>query len=512
MARAAEAARKAAAADPASGEAYGIWGVAAAEMGAFAEAVGPLRTAMGGAQPGTERWALLASQLGLALRNTGRWSESLELLTQLERHAPAGPLDRGRLGIALVSMNFAERGVPHLEYSAEARTDSAEAKCDLAWALVAIGRLVEAEARLREALTLDPAKVRAHLALANLRRWTSSANHIDRLNVLRADGGLDADGRARLGFALAKELDDVGRCDEAWAVLSEANEAVRAGAAPWSAIDGEALIKALIRRFAKAASAGHARTPESRRTPIFIVGLPRTGTTLVERVLAAHSEVRAMGELPTFPFLARQAAGARGTELNARAVDAMSGVRWPTVGARYLSETRSLACGARFCVDKLPANSELIGAIRLALPGARIVLVRRDPMDSLLSAYRMLFPKESAYGWSYRLEDLADRYRQHHRLMNHWRSCLGEGLIEISYEALLADPEAHIRELLAACGLAFEEPCLRPHQAAGAVLTASGSQVRAPMSDGAVGAWRRYAPQLEPLRARLAAWGILDVP
>ena len=179
------------------------------------------------------------------------------------------------------------------------------------------------------------------------------------------------------------------------------------------------------------------------------------------------------------------------------------------MGATYLAETAFLTDDARFAIDKLPFNSLLIGAIRLAVPNARIILLGRDPMDALFSAYRMLIPDESVYGWCYRQEDLADHYRNHYRLMDHWRRCLGAGLIDVSYEKLVADPEAQIRILLNACGLPFEAACLRPHEVAGAVLTVSSTQVRAPITASTIGGWRRYAAGLEPLRARLEATELL---
>jgi tetratricopeptide (TPR) repeat protein len=508
-ARAAEAARRAAAADPSSDEAFGVWGVAAVAMGAYGEAVDPLRTAVRAAEAGSEPWAVLTSQLALALHNTGRWRESLERLAPLERQPPANPVVRNRIGVALVAMNFPERGLPHLEFAAAATDGAAGLLTDLGWALVSVGRVDEGEARLREALAIDPLLVRAHVALSGARRWTAGANHVEPLEALRADPSLSVADSARVAFALAKELDDLGRYDEAWPVLAAANEATRAASPPWSATRNDELIKALIRRFPKSAFAGpRPGGPAGGVTPIFIVGLPRTGTTLVERILGAHSQVRAMGELPVITTLARHAVGARGPTLTAKEVTATADFPWPALGARYLAEIAPLADGKAFGIDKLPANSLVIGPIRLALPAAKIILVTRDPMDSLFSAYRMRFGEGTWFGWSYRQADLAANYRQHHRLMNHWRACLGEELIEVRYESLVAQPETEIRRLVAASGLTFEPACLRPHETPGAVMTGSRVQVRAPINAAGIGAWRRYAAQLEPLRAKLASWGL----
>ncbi len=160
-------------------------------------------------------------------------------------------------------------------------------------------------------------------------------------------------------------------------------------------------------------------------------------------------------------------------------------------------------------IDKLPDNYEYAGAIRLAFPEAPMVHVRRAPMDSLFGAYRLPFA-QGAYPWSYRLEDLAAHYRQYRRLTDHWRQVLGRGFVEVSLERLIQDPLVETGFLLAACGLAFEEACLAPELATGPVATESAAQVRAPINSQGVGAWRRYAAQLEPLRAELQRDGFVD--
>ncbi|HEY5072213.1 MAG TPA: sulfotransferase [Caulobacteraceae bacterium] len=509
LALAATAARRAALADPSNREAHGIWGIAAVETGDYAGAIDPLRIAAHHATAGSPRWALFNSQLALALWNIGYWRQGLERLEPVEQLASPDPMVRNRIGIALVGMNLAERGLPHLEFAAAASPKMVDLLCDLGWALMSLGRLGDAEARFDEALALKPEMPRAHLAVAGLRTSTAERNHLDRLAALRASPSVNPADHARLGYAIFKELDDLGRCDEAWPVLEGANAFMAALPPPWSAGDDDDFTKALIKRFPRSAFSVPQPARETGRIPVFIVGLPRTGTTLVERILAAHSQVHAMGELPLFPRLFREAAGAEGPWLSARDVMATRSADWPALGAIYSEESAFLTGGARFAIDKLPFNSLLIGAVKLALPNARIILLRRDPMDTLFSAYRTLFPQEGVCRWSYRLEDLASHYRHHHRLMGHWRTCLREGLIEISYEKLVAEPEAQIRALVAACGLGFEEACLRPHESTGAVLTVSSTQVRSPMTASHVGAWRQYQTGLEPLRARLDALGLL---
>lgn len=504
-----EAARKAARADPANSEAFAIWGVALAEMGEFAQAIEPLTVAADRAPAGSVGWANLTSQLGRSLSNVGFWAAAMARLEPVERLSPPDPLVRQRLGAAFMRMNLVERGLPHLAWAARARPDWPTLRFDLGLALLSSGRPEEAQSELDRALALDPVMLRAHMAMANLRRWTPEANHIDRLVAAR-ESGLGPVERAELGFPLFKELDDLGRVAAAWPVLEEANEVARESLPPWSTEEDHDFVEALIDRFPVEAFKPPPAAVDGERIPVFIVGLPRTGTTLVERILAAHSEVAAMGELPTFPMLFRgAAAGADRRVLNAATVRATAGADWPAVGALFDAETAFLTRGARFTIDKLPLNSPLIGALRLAFPSARIIHLERNPMDALFSAYRVRFSGQ--YGWSYRQPEMAAHYINHLRLMGHWRACLGEGLIEVVYEDLVANPEPVIRRLLDACGLAFEPACLAPHETPGAVLTASITQVRSPISAAGVGGWRRYATQLEPLRARLESLGVAGV-
>ena len=504
-------AREAARADPDNIEAHAIWGVAAVELGRFGEAVDPLTRAADKTPAGTVGWANVTSQLARALSNVGFWAAAVRCAGAVEQLDPPDAPVRQRIGAAFARVGLIERGLPHLEWAVRATPNWAEAQLELGVAYLSVGRLDEAERAIERAIALSPQWVQPHLALAAMRRWTPQTAHIERLTALRDDPATDAGDRASLGFPLFKELNDVGRDDEAWPVLVEANEATGSEAGAWSAEADAALVDALVETFPKArfAAAAAPAPGDSGPVPIFIVGLPRSGTTLVERILASHSQVAAMGEMPTFPLLFRAHSGSADKRvLNAATVRGTAGANWAEVAAAYRFETAFLGDGAGHVTDKLPANALLAGAIRLAFPQARIVLLRRDPMDVLYSCYRVQFA--GLYGWSYRLADMAEHYANHLRLMHHWRDCLGEGLVEVSYEDLVRAPDRQIPRLLELCGLSFEEACLHPQDTAGAVRTASIVQVRRPISDASIGGWRRYAARLEPLRARLEQLGLLQ--
>ncbi len=501
-------ARAAAKADPSLAEAFAIWGVAACETGRFDEALEPLKIAAVRAPPGSVGWANVTSQLARACSNVGFWAQAEARAGEVEAIRPPDPPVRQRIGAAFARIGLIERGLEHLEWAARARPDLAEAQLELGISYLSLGRQDEAEAALQRAIALAPLWPQPHLALASVRRWTPRTAHLERLGRLMEEPAVDAADRASLGFALFKELDDLGRHDEAWPVLEAANTAT-AAMEPWSAEDERALVDALIDTFPPRLFPPAARPGEAAPTPIFVIGLPRSGTTLVERILAAHSEVMGWGELPAFPILLRGASRAPDRrELTAAVVRGTQGADWRRVADAYRAETAYLRQpGKRFGVDKLPANNLIAGALRLAFPEAPIVHIQRNPMDTLFSCYRIEFA--GLYRWSSRLGDLADHYAQHLRLMAHWRESLGEGLIEVAYEALVSDPEPQIRRLLAACGLDFQSACLTPDKAEGAVRSASIVQVREPISARGIGSWRRYEAQLEPLRQALDAQGAL---
>lgn len=503
-----EAAKLAAGLDPRLGEAFAVWGAAAAELGRFGEAVEPLRLAVRRVPVGSIGWANLTSQLVRCLSNSGFWAEALHHADALEKVEVPDPAVRLRLGAAFARMNLTSRGRPHLEWARSQREDRPELLAELGLIYMSEGDLAAAEAAFEQAIALAPTMIQPHAALAALRRWTVEDNHIARLQRLRADAALPPLDRGSLGFALFKELDDLGRTDEAWTVLEEANEACWSKAtADWTHGRETALVDALIETFPADRLGDGATGAAPSGTPIFIVGLPRSGTTLLERMVAAHSQVEALGELPTFPIAFRS--GARGADrqaLTAELVRATSDAHWRVMGELYARETSALSRGAPFLIDKLPANSLLIGAIRRALPEARIIHVRRQAMDNLFGAYKVRF--SNWYGWAYRQADLAAHYVEHRRLMAHWREALGEDLLEIEYEALVTAPEAEVRRILDACGLAFEPACAEPHKTKGPVRTASMTQVREPISAARVGGWRRYERQLAPLQRALEAAGV----
>jgi len=414
---------------------------------------------------------------------------------------------RSRSGPALAALAHIQQGLGQHEASLalmdrarELGFDSPDFRYFRAIQLQFNGRVVEAEAELRACLRLGPTYGRASLTLARLRKCSNEDNQLEFIRQRLQSVEQGSEDHAGFEFAQYKELEDLGRHDDAWAALQRAN-AVMHERLKHQVQDEQALFDAVI----ALCSDEFTRAPAHRfdgPVPIFIVGMPRSGTTLLERILGNHSEVTPAGELADFSRQWRWVADQHGHKLiDAAMVAAAGATDFAEVGRRYLEQTQWRAQGRPYYVDKLPPNYMLAGFIRRALPQARIVHMSRDPMDLCFSNYRALFG--DAFAYSYDLDTLAAHHRQYRRLMQHWHEVMPGAIHDVQYAALVQDTEATARALLDYCGLPFEPGCIDTSSNRAPVATLSSAQVREPIHTRALQEWRRYAKQLEPLRQAL---------
>lgn len=388
-----------------------------------------------------------------------------------------------------------------MDRARDAGLDTADFRYFRALQLQFNGRIEDAEAEMEACLRMGPTFGRASLSLARIRKQTAQSNHVDFIRTRLTQVTRGSEDHAAFEFALYEELDDLGEHDAAWGALARGNAIMRD--CTRYDLDAESrLVDALIERFD-----GDIDTPAADADgpmPIFIVGLPRSGTTLLERILGTHSQVASAGELTDLPKQLRWVADQRGHAILDEALLSATGtLDFVALGKRYLQQTQWRALGQRHYVDKLPPNYQLIGHIRRALPQAKVLHLVRDPMDVCFSNWRALFGEAHAY--SYDLASLAHQHGQYRKTMAHWHRVHPGFVCDVPYAELVRDPETTCRRVLDFCGLPFEAECLDHTRNRSSVSTLSSAQVREPIHARGLGEWKRYVAQLEPLRKLLDA-------
>ena len=377
------------------------------------------------------------------------------------------------------------------------------------------GRLEEAQTELETCLRMGPTYGRASVTLARLRTQTAQVNHLAQIETRLARVPRGSEDHAAFEFARYKELEDLGRFDEAWAALARGNAIMFARLNHDSALESHR-IDALIARCSadfvrhsdvSVADASQTDIRHSGPQPIFIVGMPRSGTTVLERVLGNHSCVTSAGELGDFARQLRWSADHVTAEPIDETILARSdAIDFAEVGRRYLAQTQWRALAKPWFVDKLPINFVQLGFIRRALPQARILHMTRDPMDVCFSNFKAFFG--AGYAYSYDLGALAAQYRDYRRLMQHWHAVMPDRILDVAYADLVENPEAVARRVFEFCGLGFEREAIDIRRNAGPVATLSTMQVREGIHARAQGEWQRYAAQLGELEQQLVAAGI----
>lgn len=453
--------------------------------------------------PTNSRYAVQYAKTLIALHRT---SEALTVANQAMALRPGDAATLDTLGVVFSFCNAYDRATIAFRHVVELAPDVGLYRFNYATSLISAGDLAAAENELERCLELEPTRWNANLTLAQIRKQTPASNHVPRLENALATAGNDLSASMYLHLALAKELEDLADYPRAFDHLTQ-GKAAAGKSRTYSSEQDERIFESLMTAFSAPIIAS---TGFSTDEPIFIIGMPRSGTTLVERIVSSHPEVYSAGELSNFSAVLKQASRS-GTPLllDADTIARSGDLDWEAVGRSYIDSTRPLTGSRPRFIDKLPHNFLYAGFIAKALPKAKIICLRRNPMDSCLSNFRQLFTLTSPFfDYTFDLLDVGRYYVLFDRLMAHWRQVLPDRILEVDYESLVNAQESGSREIISFCGLSWDDACLRFHENAAPVATASAAQVREPMNRKSVDRWRRYEPQLGELMTLLRDAGI----
>jgi tetratricopeptide (TPR) repeat protein len=452
-------------------------------------------------EPGNSEWLLHKAR---CLMKAGRTGEARPLVQSLLNATLHHASQHATLGLLASRLGLDTDALRQYGKAIELEPEDAGHHYNLATVQRFIGDLTGSEKSLGTAIGLNPSEYEAYSLRSQLRTWTPQKNHINELEALLVDGVADKRGEVRLHYALAKELEDIGEPQRSFRSLNAGAE-LRRSMMRYD-VQGDLDTMEAIRRCHDvgfiAAPAASCQSDE----PIFVLGMPRTGTTLVERIIGSHSRVMAAGELNNFAIEMTRLAG-QGKPSKQELVERTRELDFEALGQAYINSTRSASMGAPRFIDKMPLNFLYCGLIHKALPQARIINLRRHPLDTCYAVYKTLF--QDAYPFSYQLQELGRYYAAYRQLMEHWQQVIPGVIHTVDYEALVADPNAETRRLLDFCELPWEDQCLRFHENRQSSTTASASQVRQPMYRSSIGRWQDYREELQPLIQTLLAEGVV---
>jgi tetratricopeptide (TPR) repeat protein len=486
--------RKAIALDPRGGPSYRALGIALIDAGRVEEAEGAFRQALDCDSRDIEA----AFRLGSLLRGRGQFRASEQILRAALRLQPKDVPCRIGLGLSLAALGNTGEAAASFRKALKQDPTNAEALVGLGIVARADGRFEQAATLFNQALRNRPHLPSAHAALAGLRKMTSNDHPwLEHAEVI-ASSGLPAWEEAELRFAIGKYCDDVGDFEQGFHNYTRANKIFRAMAPIYRRSARARLVDDLIHGHTPTAVARAAASGSDSPRPVLVVGMPRSGTSLLEQIIASHPAAIAAGELEFWNDAARR------YEPLLRQGPLEESLR-SALAREYLQTLNSISAKALRVVDKMPLNADHLGLIHTTFPRARVIYMQRDPIDTCLSCYFQ--PFSLALNFTTELSDLAHYYGEHQRLMGHWRATLpGATLLEVPYEALVTEPAVWVRRILEFIGLEWHPQCLDFHQTERPIITASFWQVRQRIYQDSVGRWRNYEKFLGELRSLKAGW------
>jgi tetratricopeptide (TPR) repeat protein len=436
-----------------------------------------------------------------ALRRRQKFARAREEAEALYARDPASPLFQSHLAIESMQTGDYTRAFELFDAVLEKLPRDPATLTSRGHALKTTGKQHDAVESYRSAIEAQPDHGDAWYALANLKTYRFEDEELSRLRALSQRPDLAFMDRVHIAFALGKALEDRGEYQASFVHYEEGNALKRAQ----TRYSADAMSEELARQRAVCTPAlfeAHEGAGCPARDPIFILGLPRAGSTLLEQILASHSQIDGTMELPNILALAHNLRGRKaGNSQYPQVLDTLSNAQLAQLGERYIEDTRIHRGQGRFFIDKMPNNFRHIGLIHLILPNATIIDARRDAMDCCFSGWKQLFAEGQEF--TYGQHEIGRYYADYVRLMDHWDDVLPGRVLRVRHEDVLDDLEGQVRRMLDHIGVPFEEDCLAFHQNRRAVRTASSEQVRQPINRQGQGAWKPFEPWLDDLKRAL---------
>jgi len=445
--------------------------------------------------------------LATALKHLDRLDDALACAEDTTARVPRNPFAHYMHASLLAVCGRHDEALAAYQHAVKLRAFHPAAYVGMGHLLKTLGRTDEGIAAYRKAIEQRPNFGEVYWSLANLKTFRFTADEVADMERRLVEEPLDDDSRVHFMFTLGKAYEDQKSFDRAFEydAAAAAQQRTRISYDP---VESEVMNERICKVFTAEFVSSVGQQPHADPTPIFIVGLPRSGSTLIEQILASHSMVAGTAELPDVGRLSASLAKMYPGETYPEAALHLEADGWRKLGEMYLARTARHRHGLPFFTDKMPNNFSAVGLIHMMLPEAKIIDARRHPLDSCFGTFKQHFAQGQTF--SYDLDELGEFYLGYGRLMRHWHEVLPGRVLELRYEDLVADQETQTRRLLDYCGLPFEESCLRFYETERAVRTASSEQVRRPIYATSVNHWQNFREQLAPLIEilgdELAAW------
>lgn len=436
--------------------------------------------------------------LGIALADSGKLEEAVQAYNKALSNKPDYGLAANNLGSAMEKLGNEESAVQAYRKAIEINPAHTEAQNNLGAVLSARGELDEAKACFSAAIEANPSFVHAHHNISTIKKYSKDDPHLAALeSLLKSAPQMPDDSRMQFWFAIGKAWDDTGRYKEAFDAFQRGNKLKRK-TFQYDISNTEQTADDIIKKF-DSAFAKKKTTEFDDASAVFIVGMPRSGTTLIEQILSSHSKIYGAGELKDFTDVVQEFQDDKAPHHFMEWLLQADDKKLQEIGEAYIGRLRSLDSKAVRITDKMMGNFFYVGLIHKALPKAKIIYSVRNPLDIGISIYSRLFNETMPF--AYDLEELGRYYNLCNRMMEHWKQVLPKGaILEVKYENIIAGLETQARRLIDYCGLEWEDACLGFYKNKRPVKTASIAQVRQPIYKSSVARWENYRTQLAPLR------------